>query len=86
MDEWIKEMQCAYRLCAYVYNTILLIHKKNGILPFAAMWMKLEGIVPSVISQTEKDEYPSNLTYVWNLRRNLKTKELKLTELTDTGN
>ena len=31
--------------------------KKNEILPFAATWMDLEGIILSEISQTEKDKY-----------------------------
>ena len=31
--------------------------KKNEILPFAAIWMELEGIMLSEISQTEKDKY-----------------------------
>ena len=31
--------------------------KKNEILPFATTWMDLEGIMLSVISQTEKDKY-----------------------------
>ena len=31
--------------------------KKNEILPFAAMWMELEGIKLSEISQSEKDKY-----------------------------
>ena len=31
--------------------------KKNEILPFEATWMDLEGIMPSEISQTEKDNY-----------------------------
>ena len=31
--------------------------KKNKILPFAATWMALEGIMLSEISQTEKDKY-----------------------------
>ena len=29
--------------------------KKNKILPFAATWMDLEGIMPSEIGQTETD-------------------------------
>ena len=42
----------------YIYNGILLSHKKkNEILPFAATWMDLEGIMLSEISQTEKDKY-----------------------------
>ena len=31
--------------------------KKNEILPFAATWMDLEGIMLSEINQTEKDKY-----------------------------
>ena len=31
--------------------------EKNEILPFAPMWMELEGIMLSEISQSEKDKY-----------------------------
>ena len=31
--------------------------KKNEILPFATIWMDLEGILLSEVSQTEKDKY-----------------------------
>ena len=31
--------------------------KKNEILPFAATWMDLEGIMLSEINQTNKDKY-----------------------------
>ena len=51
IDDWIKMM------CVYIYNGILLSHKKNEILPFAAMWMNLQNIILSEISQTEKDKY-----------------------------
>ena len=36
---------------AYVYNGILLSHKKTGILPSVITWMNLEGFVPSKINQ-----------------------------------
>ena len=38
--------------------------KINEILPFAAMWMDLEGIVLSEISHTEKDKYICYHLYV----------------------
>ena len=38
-----------------LYNGILLSHKENEIMPFAATWMDLEMIIRSEVSQTEKD-------------------------------
>ena len=49
-DEWIK-MWFIYTMEYY------LAMRKNAIIPFAAMWMELEGIMPSEISQSEKDRY-----------------------------
>ena len=43
-DEWIKNMWYI------IHNRILLSHKKNEILPFAATQMDLEIIIPSVVS------------------------------------
>lgn len=34
--------------------------RKKEILPFAAIWIKLEGNTVSEISQTEKDKYHMN--------------------------
>ena len=42
-------------ICTMLYSPA--IKKKNKMLPFAATWMDLEGIMLSEISQTEKDEY-----------------------------
>ena len=50
-DEWIKKMWYIYTM--EYYSAI----KKNEILPFAATWMDLAGIMLSDISQTEKDKY-----------------------------
>jgi len=36
---------------AYIYNGLLLSHKKNEILTFATTWMDLESIMLSKISQ-----------------------------------
>ena len=41
----------------YVYNGILLGHKKKKILPFATVWMDLEDIMLSETSQSERDKY-----------------------------
>ena len=45
MDEWIKKMWYMYTMEYY------LAIKKNAILPFATMWMELEGIMLSEMSQ-----------------------------------
>ena len=61
-DKWIKKMWCVY---THTHTRILLSHKKNEILPFAATWMDLEIII---LSQLEKDKY-HEITYMWNLKR-----------------
>ena len=56
-------------VCVCVYTTeYYSAIRKNEILPFAAMWMDLENIMLSEISQTEKDKY--DITYMWNLKNN----------------
>ena len=50
-DEWAKKMWYMYTM--EYYSAI----KKNEILPSAATWMDLEGVMLSEISQTEKDKY-----------------------------
>ena len=41
----------------YIHNGILLSHKKNEIMPFAATCMDLEIIILSEVNQKEKDKY-----------------------------
>ena len=38
----------------HIHNGILLNHKKNNIMPFAATWMDVEIIILSEINQKEK--------------------------------
>ena len=47
-DEWIKKMWFIYTMEYY------LTMRKNENLPFATTWMKLDGIMLSEISQSEK--------------------------------
>ena len=54
-DEWIKKMWIIYTMEYY------LAMRKNETWPFAAMWMELEGIMLSEISQAEQDRYHLSL-------------------------
>ena len=40
-------------ICIYIYNRILLSHKQNEIMLFAAIWMDVEIIILSEASQTK---------------------------------
>ena len=53
IDGWIKKMWHIY-IYATEFSAAI---KKHEILPFAMMWMELEGIVLSTISQSGKDSY-----------------------------
>ena len=50
-DEWIKKLWFIYTMEYY------LSKRNNEIWPFVAMWMELEDIMLSEISQSEKDRY-----------------------------
>ena len=49
-DEWWKKM-------GYIYTIDSSAIKKNEILPFATMWIDLEGIILSEISQRKTNMY-----------------------------
>ena len=62
----------------YTHNGILLGHKKNKIMPFAAPWIGLETLILSEVSQKEKDKYHMIL-HIWNLIHG--TNEKKIIDL-----
>ena len=41
----------------YIYNGILLSHKRNEIGSFVETWMDLETVIGSEVSQKEKNKY-----------------------------
>ena len=41
----------------HIHNGVLLSHKKNKSMPFAAIWMQLEIIILSEVNQKEKIKY-----------------------------
>ena len=55
VDAWIKQLWDIFMMEYY------LIIKKKKILPFATVWMDLENIMLSEVSQTEKDKYMISL-------------------------
>lgn len=53
-DRWMKKIV----VHAYTYNgTLFSYEKKKEVLSFATIWMDLEGVMLSEMSQTEKDKY-----------------------------
>ena len=60
------------RYDVYIHTGILLSHKKNEIIPFAATWMDLEIIKLNEVSQKEERYIPSDITYMWNLKNMIK--------------
>ena len=52
----------------YIYNGILFSHKKEGILSFGTLWVDLEGIMLSEMSDGETQTLYV-FTYTWNLKK-----------------
>ena len=50
-DDWIRKMWYIYTM---EYYSAL---KKNEIMPIATMWMKIETLILSDVSQKKKDKY-----------------------------
>ena len=64
VDEWIKQLWDIYTMEFY------LAIKKKKILPFTTIWMDVENIMLSEISQSEKDKYHM-ISHMWNLMNKL---------------
>ena len=50
----------------YMCNGILLSHKKDEIMPFAATYMDLENVV---LREVRQRQISYDLTYKWNLKK-----------------
>ena len=59
-DDWIRKKWYIYTM--EYYSAV----KKNKIMPFAAMWMKLETLMLSEMSEKER-QIPYDILYIWNL-------------------
>ena len=59
-DEWIKKMWFMYTMeyCSAIRN--------DKYPPFASMWVELEGIMLSEVSQSEKDKH-SMFSFMWGI-------------------
>ena len=57
INKWIKKMWHIYTM--EYYSAI----KNNEILPSAAIWMDLEGIILSEINETEEKQIPYDFIY-----------------------
>ena len=73
VDEWIKQLWDIYTVEYY------LAIKKKKISPFATVWMGLENIMLSEISQSEKDKYMINIRFHSHVENNEQT-ELRLAD------
>ena len=51
---------------AHIYNGILLSHKMKQNCVFVVRWMDLESVIPSEVSQKEKNKY-SMLAHIYGI-------------------
>ena len=49
----------------HIHSGILLSHKMNEIMPFAATWMQLEIVI---LSEVRKTNTSCDITYTYNLK------------------
>ena len=61
-DEWIKKLR-------YIWNEILLSHKRNAYESVLMRWMILEPITQSKVSQKRETQTLNINAYIWNLEK-----------------
>ena len=54
--------------------------ERNKIMPFAVIWMDLEIVILSEVSQTEKYKYHM-ISHIWNLKNNSANEPMYKTEI-----
>ena len=64
----------------YIYNGILIRHKNNEILSFAATWMDSQIVIPSEVGRAEKSQVSYDTAYMWNLK-NVTNERIYKTEI-----
>ena len=84
-DEWIKKMWYMYPMDCH--SAI----KRNEIMPFAAIWIQVEIIILSEVSQKEKDKYwylcyITDSTYMQNVTHGTNEPIIKQKEASDIEN
>ena len=62
-DKWMHKEDVVH-----IYNGILLSHKNNKIMLFAATWMDLELIILKLNKSDIESQMPYYVTYMWNLK------------------
>ena len=65
----------------YIYTMAHYSAIKNEIMPFAATWMHSEIIIPSEVSQMEKDKYQVISLIYGNLEKNDTNEHISKTEI-----
>ena len=62
------------RICkedvVHIYNGVLVSHKKNEIMPFAATWIDLESITQNEVHWKEKNKYHIFMCVIYGIWKN----------------
>ena len=53
----------------YICNGLVLSHKKNEIMPFAATYMNLENVI---LKEVRERQISYDITYMWNVKKKKK--------------